>query len=50
MNNFGSIQVATATLQLEQKIREISAVREPGYLDNIYVDKIYLDFINLDII
>ena len=27
-----------------------SAVREPGYLDNIYVDNIHLDFINLDII
>ena len=25
-----------------------SAVREPGYLDNIYVDNIHLDFINLD--
>ena len=28
MNNFGSIQVATATLQLEQKIREIKIEME----------------------
>ena len=28
MNNFGSIQVATATLQLEQEIREIKIEME----------------------
>ena len=28
MNNFGSIQVATATLQLEQEIREITIEME----------------------
>ena len=32
----------------EQNILHSSAVREPGYLDNIYVDNIHLDFINLD--
>ena len=38
----------TSILTLASMYLLSSAVREPGYLDNIYVDNIHLDFINLD--
>ena len=43
-------KITINSIQFMTFFQVTSAVREPGYLDNIYVDNIHLDFINLDII